>query len=105
MLQSLTTADFDEKVGSAEGVVVVKYGAEWCGACNDIVPVLEEVIATADVPFYEVDIDAEPELKTRAGVKGIPAVLFYKVGRIKNFIFGMTTADKIQHKLEMTKRS
>ena len=69
MLQSLTTADFDEKVGSAEGVVVVKYGAEWCGACNDIVPVLEEVIATADVPFYEVDIDAEPELKTRAGVE------------------------------------
>lgn len=103
-LQTLETADFESKVKSAD-VVVVKYGADWCGACNDLAPVVEKFAQTADVPFYDVDVDAEPELRSQAKIKAIPAILFYKEGRVRNFIFGAATPTEIQRKLDMTKRS
>lgn len=105
MLSKLETADFESKVESAEGVVVVKYGAEWCTVCEDVTPIIESFASTSDVPFYEVDIDADSELRARAKIKAVPALLFYKGGRVRSFIFGMTTSEEIQRKLEMTTRS
>jgi thioredoxin 1 len=105
MLPKLETADFELKVESAEGPVVVKYGADWCTVCEDVAPIIEKFATTTDVPFYEVDVDADSELMTRAKIKAIPALLFYKGGRVRSFIFGMTTSEEIQRKLEMTKRS
>lgn len=105
MLSRLETADFESKVISAEGAVVVKYGADWCTVCEDVTPIISEFASTVNEPFYEVDIDADAELRERAKIKAIPALLFYKDGRVRNFIFGMTTPEEIKRKLDMTKRS
>lgn len=105
MLPKLETADFESKVESAVGPVVVKYGADWCTVCEDVTPIIEEFASTADVPFYDVDVDTDSDLMTRAKIKAIPALLFYNGGRVRSFIFGMTTPEEIQRKLEMTKRS
>lgn len=104
MIEVLETADFNSKVESAD-VVVVKFWADWCTQCDDVAPIIEEFAKTTDVPVYSVNIDEEGELRTKAGIKAIPALLFYKNGRIKNFIFGNTTLSQIERKLNMTKRS
>ena len=103
-MNTLTVSEFQTKVLDAD-VVVLKCWAEWCTTCDEILLLVEEFSKTSDVPFYSVNIGEESELKDLLKIKTIPALLFYKNGRLRNFIFGLTTYDEIQRKLNMTKRS
>ena len=101
-MKSLTTTQFEETL--QQPYVVVKYGAEWCNACVAVQPVLERVAETSAIPFYTVDIDEEPALKTSARIKAIPMTVFYKNGRPVQFVYGEATEAAIQKKLNMLTR-
>lgn len=70
------------------GVVILKFGAEWCGPCNrikDLVHVWAQKVGTrADVSFYYIDVDESFDLfahmKSKKIVPGIPALLLYRAG-------------------------
>ncbi len=57
---------------------IIKFGAEWCGPCQMMAPVLDEAAAryAGDIYVYSVDIDREPKLTEIFGVQKIPAFLF-----------------------------
>jgi thioredoxin-like negative regulator of GroEL len=99
-MQNLTTETFAELVGN-QPHAVVKFWAPWCGNCKDNDPFVEAVAATSDIPFYAVNIDEEPKLKLQARLKVIPALVFYRNGRMNQFIIGLTTEEMIQKKLKM----
>ena len=98
-MKKLTTEQFDEAI--KQPYVVVKYGAEWCSACVEVQPKIDEVANSTEVPFYSVDIDESPELKERARIKAIPMTVFYRDGRASQFIYGDTTVENIKNKLRM----
>lgn len=100
-MKHLTTAEFDQFVTN-QPYAVVKYWAPWCKNCYGVGYYIAAVAATTpEIPFYAVNIDEEPELKARAKLKAIPALLFYKDGRIHQFIIGLSTEENIRHKLKM----
>lgn len=99
-MKEITTSEFDDIINTHK-FVVVKYGATWCNACGELQSKLDEAESLTDIPFYSVDVDESPELKSRARIKAIPMTMFYRDGKVSSFIYGDTTVDKIQQKLRI----
>jgi thioredoxin 1 len=81
-LITLTQANFEEEVLASDVPVVVDYWAPWCGPCRMLGPVIEQIAQdrAGSVKVGKVNVDDEPGLAERAGVRGIPYVVLYRDG-------------------------
>ena len=81
---TLTQANFDEEVLASDVPVVVDYWAPWCGPCRMLGPVIEQIASerAGTVKVGKVNVDDEPALAQRAGVRGIPYVVLYRDGEV-----------------------
>ena len=74
-----------------EGRVFVDFFATWCGPCNMLGPVIEEMDANGDfgdMKVVKVDVDEAPEIAEKYGVQSIPTLLVLKDGKIVNQALG-----------------
>src|SRR5262249_48143605 len=82
----VTTDTFENDVveHSAELPVVVDFWADWCGPCKTLAPILEREAAARDgqVVLAKVDVDANREVASRFGIRGIPAVKAFRNGQV-----------------------
>jgi len=78
--------DFFKLLTNNPGLIIIKLGAEWCGPCKRIAPVLEGFFATSPDNVICADIDVDESfdfyafLKSKKMVNGIPVILCYKKG-------------------------
>lgn len=81
--------DFKTEVLDAKGLVLVDFWATWCGPCQMLAPVLEEIgNENKDLKIVKVDVDAESETASQYNVTSIPTVLIFKDGQLKETIVG-----------------
>jgi thiol-disulfide isomerase/thioredoxin len=87
-LDGLSVQAFKELLAQNPGHVVLKLGAEWCGPCKKVEPLIDHWFSALpdSVNCYKVDIDESFELyatfKTKRQVSGIPAVLCFRKGNL-----------------------
>ncbi len=94
--------NFSTEILSAKKPAVVDFWAPWCGPCRALAPVLEEVATeTANKAIVaKVNVDENPELAAKYGVRGIPTLIFFKDGEIKSTLVGVQSKAEILKTLE-----
>jgi thioredoxin 1 len=105
MLKSIDTIDELKDAVKNNNIAIVDLYATWCKPCQEMLPVIEEISNTTDIPFFKVDIDKVPEAKTFTGAKAVPMLYMYKDGRIREFAYGVNEKSKIEMKLKRVMRS
>jgi thioredoxin 1 len=101
----LDEATFDQMVSDSNVPILVDFWATWCGPCRMIAPVLEEIAEEqADaVRIVKVDVDNNPELSNRFGIRNIPTLLFFKGGEVKDHVVGLTSKADLISRLNALK--
>jgi len=84
----LTEQNFDEALVATRGLVMVDFWADWCGPCRAIAPVLEELASEAGVTLMTVNVDENPGLAARYGIRSIPTIVFFKEGAVVDRVVG-----------------
>tara|TARA_Y100000741_G_C18159589_1_gene520629 strand:+ start:250 stop:570 length:321 start_codon:yes stop_codon:yes gene_type:complete len=75
---------FDQDISNSEIPVIVDFGAEWCGPCKQIDPILEEIAQENKnkIKIYKMNIDENPLTPQKYGVRGIPTIMLFNDGKL-----------------------
>ena len=94
-VKTLTDADFGEAVKS--GVVLVDFWATWCAPCRRIAPIVDQLAEdyNGKVTVAKVDIDENPMTPSKFMVRGIPTLLLFKDGEVKETIVGLEPKERL----------
>ena len=88
--------NFSEEVLESDKTVIVDFFANWCGPCQMIAPVLEEIAEEdANIDIAKIDVDQSPELAIKYGINSIPALLVFKNGELTNTSIGYKSKAEI----------
>ena len=81
-MRNATEQDFDEVVLNNPKPVLVDFWAPWCAPCRAMAPTLDELAKeyAAEIEVVKIDIDENPALAERFGVRGIPLLMMVKDG-------------------------
>ena len=99
---NINEASFEKAVINSPVPVLVDFSAPWCRPCRLIAPVLDEIAKEGGGRFRvaKVNVDDEPALAQRFGIRGIPALLFFSGGQLRQQIAGVTGKKAILDQLE-----
>ena len=94
---NVTEETFQSEVVDASDPVLVDFSAVWCGPCKMLDPIVKQLAVDWDgkVKVVKIDADQNPGIVTQYGVMGIPTLLFFKGGEIKERITGYMPKDKL----------
>jgi len=91
--------DLDELV--KEGVTIVDFYADWCGPCRMLSTVIDELAFENDtVKFAKVNVDDSADLARKYRISAIPAIFFFKDGKLVKNEVGFKTLDDLKELLE-----
>lgn len=93
-IKSLTDSDFHSTVDSQE-LVLVKFGATWCGPCKALAPVLDQIAEEVPYPVYDVDVDEAMDIAVELKIRGVPTVIAFKKGAVHKRLTGLTSKENI----------
>lgn len=98
----LTEASFDTEIGKHTEVLMVDFWAEWCQPCRAIAPALEELAqeSKGSVSLAKVNVDDNPQLAARYGIRSIPTILFMKNGKVMDQVIGAVPKSQMKKKLD-----
>jgi|SRR3990167_8003630 thioredoxin 1 len=102
MALELTDANFAENVLKSDKPVIVDFWAVWCGPCRMVGPIVEELANdyAGKAVIGKLDVDNNPEVAQKYGIRNIPTILFMKNGEIVDKQVGAASKDVLEAKLK-----
>jgi thioredoxin 1 len=102
MAIEITDANFNELVTASDKPVMIDFWAVWCGPCRIIAPIVEEMAGEYEgrAVIGKVDVDSNPDIAMKFGIRNIPTVLFVKNGEVVDKQVGAAPKQAFVSKLE-----
>jgi thioredoxin 1 len=102
MALEATDGNFNELVLNSDKPVIVDFWAEWCGPCRMVGPIVEEVGVDYEgrAVVAKVDVDTNPGITAKYGIRNIPTILFFKNGEVADKQVGAVPKSTIVSKLD-----
>jgi thioredoxin 1 len=102
MALEITDANFEELVLKADKPVLVDFWAEWCGPCRMVGPVVEDISKdySGRAVVGKVNVDNNPGISMKYGIRNIPALLFFNKGEIVDKQIGAVPKSVLAGKLD-----
>lgn len=99
---TLTEATFDQQLAQRPELLMVDFWAEWCAPCKMLAPVLDELVRESGgrITLAKVNVDENPGLAARYGIRSIPTVLFVKGAKVLDQIIGAVPKAQLKKKLD-----
>ncbi len=98
----LTDSTFDHALSNRSELLMVDFWAEWCAPCKMIAPVLEDLAreSAGKVTLAKVNVDENPALAARYGIRSIPTMLLVRGGKVLDQVIGAVPKAQLKKKLD-----
>ena len=101
-LLNITDDNFETEVLQSNEPVLIDFWAVWCGPCRMIAPIVEEMSGeyAGKAKIAKLDVDANPNVAMKYGIRSIPMILIFKDGKVVEQIVGAVPKQKLVNALD-----
>ena len=102
MAQQFTDRDFEKEVLKSDKPVLVDFWAAWCGPCQIMGPIIEELAEEVKDKYKvgKLNVDENREMASKYGVMSIPTMIIFKDGKEVKQLVGVQSKDNLKEELE-----
>ena len=102
MVHHVNSANFEQEVIKAQGLVIADFWAEWCGPCRRYGPTFEDVSNThsSKAKFIKINVEEAEDVAAMLGIQSIPTTVFFKNGEPVERITGILSKEGLIQKVD-----